>query len=603
MIAFGVAEMFFRFYEPVELRLRGNKINLATNELYVYGNSTMPKLAGNILHVKNSIGFRGANPPSDFDSRLTILSAGGSTTESYFISEGATWTDQLGLRLKKVFKPMWINNAGLDGHSSFGHLILLKDHILRLKPKMILFLVGINDQKLDKILPNDAELLEDSSGEARLSAKESPSTLKMLWQSMTEKSDVLAFAQNFFRYSQAVMRAHTAPMGHMQPTQLKKESRIIPEDRKRALQQEHARFLKSYEERLVRLIRLSQDNGIEPVLITQTRFGGGEQWVELEFYNEVTRQVARAFNVFLVDLGQTLADDPAYYYDFIHYTEAGSEAVAKVVHQQLCPYLETHYDNYLVEGYSCEKPSKTVQESSSDTYDTMEVFHKAVKRHPDVPDTYLARGMVYWAYYNEYELALEDFEKVLSLDETRVGVRFWKGLSHYDLKQYPEAIAELSAVLAANPGSADAYRYRAMAYGHLKQIQPSIADFTKAIALIPNKGDLHYQRALMLVQSNRHAEAIEDFNISLRFPSYVPPSQSHFNRGGAYFMLNRFPEAIADYSKAIQLQPDYKLAYLMRGLSYLKLGDTAKGCNEVKSNCTQQTCGPDIVAFVASKQC
>lgn len=56
-------------------------------------------------------------------SYLTIISVGGSTTECFYISDDKTWTHILGMKLKSVFTRVWINNAGLDGHSTFGHII------------------------------------------------------------------------------------------------------------------------------------------------------------------------------------------------------------------------------------------------------------------------------------------------------------------------------------------------------------------------------------------------------------------------------------------------------------------------------------------------
>ena len=61
------------------------------------------------------------------------------------LSDEKTWTARLGSRLKDYFGPVWINNAGLDGHSTYGHIVLLEDHVAKLHPKVVFFLVGAND--------------------------------------------------------------------------------------------------------------------------------------------------------------------------------------------------------------------------------------------------------------------------------------------------------------------------------------------------------------------------------------------------------------------------------------------------------------------------
>jgi len=74
-----------------------------------------------------------------------IIFVGGSTTECFHISDGKDWPSAAGAMLKKQFPRIWHNNAGLDGHSTFGHLVLLHDLLLPLHPQMIVFLVGWND--------------------------------------------------------------------------------------------------------------------------------------------------------------------------------------------------------------------------------------------------------------------------------------------------------------------------------------------------------------------------------------------------------------------------------------------------------------------------
>ena len=51
----------------------------------------------------------------------------------------------LGQQLDRDFPKLWINNAGLDGATTYRHLILMEDYVVHLKPKVVLFLVGIND--------------------------------------------------------------------------------------------------------------------------------------------------------------------------------------------------------------------------------------------------------------------------------------------------------------------------------------------------------------------------------------------------------------------------------------------------------------------------
>src|SRR5215211_1089208 len=138
-------EVILRFYNPLQARIKGVRIVLTTNQTYHIKNDIIKGLDPEIIITRNSLGFRGPELPADRDNYLTVVTIGGSTTQCFFLSDEQTWTAKLGKNLERSFEPVWINNAGLDGHSTRGQLALLKDFILPLHPKVALFLVGAND--------------------------------------------------------------------------------------------------------------------------------------------------------------------------------------------------------------------------------------------------------------------------------------------------------------------------------------------------------------------------------------------------------------------------------------------------------------------------
>ena len=122
---------------------------MPANRVRLLHNHSNPTLDTLLVRRTNSLGFEGEEPTQSADSVLSLLTIGGSTTEEWYLSEGETWTDVLGRALKRTFAPVWINNAGISGHSTFGHGILM-DTVVRMqvKPKVVLFLIGVNDYRL-----------------------------------------------------------------------------------------------------------------------------------------------------------------------------------------------------------------------------------------------------------------------------------------------------------------------------------------------------------------------------------------------------------------------------------------------------------------------
>jgi tetratricopeptide (TPR) repeat protein len=59
-------------------------------------------------------------------------------------------------------------------------------------------------------------------------------------------------------------------------------------------------------------------------------------------------------------------------------------------------------------------------------------------------------------------------------------------------------------------------------------------------------------------------------------PALPPPAKSaltSFNRGGTHLENGKLDQAIADYTEAIQLKPDFILAFLNRGTAHRKKGE------------------------------
>src|SRR5438552_7656791 len=136
VVFLAALEIGLRIYNPFPFRVRGDRIVLPVHQRYTIAHTGAARLDP-VTHVtKNSLGFRGPEPPRDWSRRVTLLTIGGSTTECLFLSDGKTWTDALARRLASVRPDAWVNNAGLDGQSTYGHLTLLRSFVVALQPSM-----------------------------------------------------------------------------------------------------------------------------------------------------------------------------------------------------------------------------------------------------------------------------------------------------------------------------------------------------------------------------------------------------------------------------------------------------------------------------------
>lgn len=356
-IGLFLLEGVLRVYNPFGFRVWGNRIVLPKNQVNEYRNTRIPKLGDTVItHTKNELGFRGPDKPSDWRDHLTVLVVGGSIVESYYLSDGKTWTAYLSSNLRNHFQRFWLNNAGFDGQSTFGHLILLKDHLIPLNPDVIVYLVGQND--VGKASPTKFDLNSIRSLSFR--------SVKAFVKSTADYSRVMALALNGYRQLQARFQE----VGHSQLNLKEAENVEISDEEKEQLLQNHRKkYLPDFRNRVETLVSETRQAGIKPILMTtpylfgegtdpQTgvnletisanKWNGRTWWQLLEEYNGVVREIGKRNDVPTVDFAHLMPKNSAYYYDPTHFTYEGARKAADVLDDRLCPILSDDFEDHLV---------------------------------------------------------------------------------------------------------------------------------------------------------------------------------------------------------------------------------------------------------------
>ncbi len=350
--ALCVLELGVRVFKPFGNRLRGNLIVLPVLMRFQWTNTVNKKLTPTITNTCNSLGFRGPEPAADFAARQTVIAVGGSTTECKLLNDGESWPEALLAELLPRLPDVWINNAGQDGHSTFGHAMLVEQHLRELKPKFCLFLVGINDIGRVDLSPYDATIDAGSSG---------------FWRRRTAQSELISLVRALLRTRRAYARGVTHAHHDLQTIP---ECVVSTSQGEAELEFHRTRCLPAYRDRITRLLQLTRAIPSEPILMTQPALYGDEIdktsgvglgaravdtdyldgvgirhlnakvcWQVLELYNDVTREVARSTKTELIELARAMPKDSALYYDWMHYTAQGARVVAKLVSSRLAEIL------------------------------------------------------------------------------------------------------------------------------------------------------------------------------------------------------------------------------------------------------------------------
>jgi tetratricopeptide (TPR) repeat protein/S1-C subfamily serine protease len=189
-------------------------------------------------------------------------------------------------------------------------------------------------------------------------------------------------------------------------------------------------------------------------------------------------------------------------------------------------------------------------------------------------------------------------EKGTAYDWLKYGNQLWR------VRRYQEAMSAIDRAIQLKPNFHQAYYVKGMVLLVQEQYQPAIAAFDKAIQLQPQFYEALRQKADALRGLQQYSAAqstmeraiqikpddyalqtiLGDILVSLKQPAAAqaaytksltlkPNYYTYFQRGLARFNAGDYKSAAADYSKAIELQPNDAMSYLSRGNLQFALGN------------------------------
>tara|TARA_B110001452_G_C15235783_1_gene427854 strand:- start:582 stop:1649 length:1068 start_codon:yes stop_codon:yes gene_type:complete len=335
-VGFLLLELFFGGWFSDDNQIRS--LNIIRDQTINYTSIFYSETELNIKYSRDKYGLRGEktfNSPEKID----ILTVGGSTTDQRYITDGKTWQDLLENSFKKDGKEVLISNAGVDGQSTFGHIKNFEiwfPKIPNLKPKYILFYVGIND--FYRINDNSVyDGLNDKS-----------------WKVKIENNSAL---YSLIRTAKGIWASSKVKVGHkkMNLKEIEYTNKGIAEG---GLYELYKKNLKDFENRVSVLIKYSKKLNAIPIFVTQPSckykfdkdgdvlgastieridnysYNGVDYYHLLSMLNESINKVV-GDEALVVELSSKPIWEDDDFYDFFHNTPQGAESVAEEIYKQI----------------------------------------------------------------------------------------------------------------------------------------------------------------------------------------------------------------------------------------------------------------------------
>lgn len=295
---------------------------------------------GTIAHYRRDrFGLRGdyGGDPA----RIALLAVGGSTTNEQFVGEEDTWSAVLGRDLRARGRPLVVANAGVDGHSTAGHIRsfdLWFPRVPGLRPRYILYFIGINERGVSPDAVSGADSLAHDGAYRRI-------------RTYIENNSVLVRGVRVVR---GWIAARRIGVQHGSGAAETKAGRWVPADVPPDLAARLRPNLDAYARRLQALNARTRAFGATPIYVTQIngdgrrvdgavqeieRSGGGATFAELTLFNAVLLKFCTEAKALCIDLAGELRFGPGDFYDSVHTTPQGSRKIGLYLAEKLAPLV------------------------------------------------------------------------------------------------------------------------------------------------------------------------------------------------------------------------------------------------------------------------
>lgn len=209
---------------------------------------------------------------------------------------------------------------------------------------------------------------------------------------------------------------------------------------------------------------------------------------------------------------------------------------------------------------------------------SFKAFNRALRIDPNFKEADEARDIAYLLYTSSTGVP----DAAVTLENIIYPSKYAGKLAQTG--KYNDAISYLSVAIELDPEDSFSYSARGGIYlVRLNNYQEAFKDLNRAIELNPNERKAYYLRALIFYQLGNHEKSIRDCDQYLLFDSNGSfKANAYFLRGHSNFILKNEGQAIADFTKAIELNPVCDLCYYMRGLSSMKVGDQNESIKDLR---------------------
>ena len=285
-------------------------------------------------YLRNSLAFRGEEISA---KEIKIIMVGGSTTDERYKPENLSIVGILNTKFREDNLEKKIINAGVEGQSTFGHIHNFKywfNKIEDFKPDFIIFYIGVNDTRslTDNYLQDG--MIEDSS------------KLRSFFDNVKSRSflaDLLRKVKHKY-YKRDERKRIIYDYDHSMRESEKQNKIYLNFDEKKKIYNledvvyKNKLVVEKYLKNIDTLYKLTKLINAEPIFVNQV--------MQQDKYSDVLYSLNRSLvshcikkNYKFIDLAKQIRGSNDFWWDGVHTTPKGSEAIANEIYPKLKKFL------------------------------------------------------------------------------------------------------------------------------------------------------------------------------------------------------------------------------------------------------------------------
>ncbi len=169
----------------------------------------------------------------------------------------------------------------------------------------------------------------------------------------------------------------------------------------------------------------------------------------------------------------------------------------------------------------------------------------------------------------DYPTALQEFDTALSIDSTRKWSWTYRSETYQKYGDYAKCLEDSSQAISLDPELWRAHQDHGICALYLGDFEQAVADLERYVSMVTDDSTGWYDLGIAYRRAGDLTESVAAYNKALAInPDYYP---AMINRGRVLIDLERYLEAVADFSRALTYGEIY-LAYSGRADAYYELG-------------------------------